>query len=565
MSELIKVFFAKYLSKLPFLFVVIYLLGSFTFLFYSPNISYFFGEDLLLETNILLRTLVQTSVTAMFIYWFSGLLIDNLIKLHKKHHEHEVSLKNLSSELSANKEHLENQTVQIKIQQQKHDEQLKVVEFLSNYDPLTKIPNRNLFSQQLTAYINSPQSKEHLTAVVFIDLQNFKYINNTLGHEAGDQMLVSIAEKLKSNLPNKNNITRCGGDEFAIILPNMSNIEEITENVQTILTSVHHPLSYNKKTFSIKTNAGISIYPNDSSDSNTLMKMAEIAMYRSRESCNQNYQFYCDDMELNLSKRLEIETDLQTALNENQFELYYQPQVDISGNIVGVEALIRWNHPVKGFIMPSDFIPVAEETGAIIKIGEWVIQTACKHNKMWQEMGLASIPVSVNLSAKQFQQADLQKVIFESLEQAALDPKWLTVEITETAAMSNADYTTNVLNELKSKGIKVSLDDFGMGYSSMIYLKRFPVDMLKIDRSFISDISNNSDGAYIAKAILGLGHNLKLKVVAEGVETNEQLEFLKGEKCNHVQGFLFSKPMPFTDMTNLFKTKVDSIDEQYIN
>ena len=565
MSELIKVFFAEYLSKLPFLFVVIYLLGSFTFLFYSPNISYFFGEDLLLETNILLRTLVQTSVTAMFIYWFSGLLIDNLIKLHKKHHEHEVSLKNLSSELSANKEHLENQTVQIKIQQQKHDEQLKVVEFLSNYDPLTKIPNRNLFSQQLTAYINSPQSKEHLTAVVFIDLQNFKYINNTLGHEAGDQMLVSIAEKLKSNLPNKNNITRCGGDEFAIILPNMSNIEEITENVQTILTSVHHPLSYNKKTFSIKTNAGISIYPNDSSDSNTLMKMAEIAMYRSRESCNQNYQFYCDDMELNLSKRLEIETDLQTALNENQFELYYQPQVDISGNIVGVEALIRWNHPVKGFIMPSDFIPVAEETGAIIKIGEWVIQTACKHNKMWQEMGLASIPVSVNLSAKQFQQADLQKVIFESLEQAALDPKWLTVEITETAAMSNADYTTNVLNELKSKGIKVSLDDFGMGYSSMIYLKRFPVDMLKIDRSFISDISNNSDGAYIAKAILGLGHNLKLKVVAEGVETNEQLEFLKGEKCNHVQGFLFSKPMPFTDMTNLFKTKVDSIDEQYIN
>lgn len=565
MSERIKIFFAKYLSKLPFLFVVIYLLGSFTFLFYSPNISYLFGEDLLLETNILLRTLIQTSVTALFIYWFSGLLIDNLIKLHKKHHEHEESLKSLSSELSANKEHLENQTVQIKIQQQKHDEQLKVVEFLSNYDSLTKIPNRNLFSQQLTAYINSPQSKDNLIAVVFLDLQNFKYINNTLGYEAGDQMLISIADKLKSNLPNKNNITRCGGDEFAIILPGMSSIDEISENVQAILTSIHNPLTYKQKTFSIKTNAGISIYPNDSSDSSTLMKMAEIAMYRSRESCHHNYQFYCDDMDLKLSKRLEIETDLQTALNENQFELYYQPQVDISGNIVGVEALIRWNHPVKGFIMPSDFIPVAEETGAIIKIGEWVIQTACKHNKMWQEMGLASIPVSVNLSAKQFQQADLQKVIFESLEQASLDPKWLTVEITETAAMSNADYTTNVLNELKSKGIKVSLDDFGMGYSSMIYLKRFPVDMLKIDRSFISDISNNSDGAYIAKAILGLGHNLKLKVVAEGVETNEQLAFLKEEKCNHVQGFLFSKPMPFNDMTNVFKTKVDSYNDAYVN
>lgn len=565
MSELIKVFFAKYLSKLPFMFVIIYLIGSFTFLFFSPNISYFLGSNLLTETDILLRTLIQTTVTAFFIYWFSGLLIANLIKLHQKHHEHEESLKTLSSELSANKEHLEHQTVQIKLQQQKHDEQLKVVEFLSNYDALTKIPKRTLFSQQLTAYINSPQSKDHLTAIVFIDLQNFKYINNTLGYEAGDQMLITIADKLKSQLTNSNNITRYGGDEFAIILPNLASIEEITENVKDILTSLHNPLSYNGKTFSIKTNAGIAIYPNDAIDANTLMKMSEIAMYRSRESCNQNYQFYCDDMELNLSKRLEIETDLQTALNENQFELYYQPQVDISGNIVGVEALIRWNHPEKGFIMPSDFIPIAEETGSIIKIGEWVIKTACRHNKLWQEMGLPQIPVSVNLSAKQFQQANLQKVIFDSLAEANLDPKWLTVEITETAAMSNADYTTNVLNELKSKGIKVSLDDFGMGYSSMIYLKRFPVDMLKIDRSFISDISNNSDGAYIAKAILGLGHNLKLKVVAEGVETNEQLEFLKEEKCNHVQGFLFSKPMPFTAMTKVFKAKTELVEANYIN
>lgn len=256
-----------------------------------------------------------------------------------------------------------------------------------------------------------------------------------------------------------------------------------------------------------------------------------------------------------MRKRLDMENDLRIALNENQFELYYQPQVDVNGVIIGVEALIRWNHPHKGLISPADFIPVAEECGTIIPIGEWVIKTACKHNKQWQVLGLPPISMSVNLSAKQFQQDNLKDVIFDCLAESKLSPEWLTVEITETAAMNDADYTMLVLEDLKKKGIKISLDDFGMGYSSFIYLKRFPVDILKIDRSFISDIGDNSDGAHIAKAILGLGKNLKLEIVAEGVETIEQLKFLRAENCSHIQGYLFGKPMPYFEITARFKNQ----------
>lgn len=274
--------------------------------------------------------------------------------------------------------------------------------------------------------------------------------------------------------------------------------------------------------------------------------MADIAMFQAKNQGKGSYQYFERDMDLHIARWLEIKTDLSRALKENHFILHYQPQVNAAGRIVGAEALIRWLHPENGLIAPAEFIPVAEESGAIIAIGEWALRTACRQNKLWQDLQLPPLCISVNLSARQFQQANLLQMITGILAAVNLDPKWLTIEITESIAMQHADYTIESLHALKAQGIKIALDDFGVGYSSLIYLHRFPVDSLKIDRSFIQDIGKDSDGAFIAKTILALGHNLKLTVVAEGVETIEQLTFLQKQSCTQMQGYLFSRPFPPT-------------------
>ncbi|WP_110953810.1 putative bifunctional diguanylate cyclase/phosphodiesterase [Anaerosinus massiliensis] len=500
----------------------------------------------------LYQIFILLALTTSFIYLPIKLLTKKLNLLQENCKDSTNALRLANLKLNASSAKYSNEIARYKAEESHYQ---KEVAFLSSHDPLTKLPNRKLFTHKLKAYLQTDSAKDKLTAVIFIDLVGFKMINSTLGHDFADHLLIRVAECLKEQIQDSDHLCRLNGDDFIIVLPNIQSLDMITNKVTKMIGLIQKSWTINDKTFKLNANAGIAICPDDAKDTNTLIKMAEIAMQRAREQDVGRYQYYMNEMELNIAKRLEIENDLQIALLHDQFELYYQPQVDVNGIIVGVEALIRWNHPRKGRISPADFIPIAEDCGAIIPIGKWVIKTACKHNKCWQDMGLPPISVSINLSAKQFQQEDLKDLIFECLAESQLNPEWLTVEITETAAMNDANYTMQVLQDLKNKGIKISLDDFGMGYSSFIYLKRFPVDMLKIDRSFISDIGDNSDGAHIAKAILGLGKNLKLEVVAEGVETIDQLKFLRNENCSHIQGYLFGKPVPYEEITARFKTQ----------
>lgn len=432
-------------------------------------------------------------------------------------------------------------------------EHTNTVEYMAYHDSLTNLPNRMLFQRHLHTAIDEAAAQGSRLAILFLDLDDFKLINNTYGHSAGDQLLTVMASRLKACVSPSCTVARMGGDEFTVLLPGAANSDMITTIAMNIINTVREPWIYGDTTFRMSTKIGIALYPDDGLDAESLMKMADIAMFKARERGKGSYQYYVRDMDSRIAKRLEIESNLYRALEEDQFVLYYQPQVDVLGYIVGVEALIRWQHPTKGMISPAEFIPIAEESGAIIPIDQWVLATACKQNKLWQNLGLPPIYISVNLSARQFQQANLMNIITNTLLEAQLDPKWLTIEITESIAMKHADYTIEILKALKAQGIKIALDDFGMGYSSLIYLKRFPINTLKIDRSFIQDINGDSDGAFIAKAIIGLGQNLKLNVVAEGVETMEQLQFLQNQNCTQMQGFIFSRPLPADEMTELLK------------
>ncbi len=541
----------KCISRLPHLFVSLYLLGATLFIVLTNQIIPFFLNQPS-EFFSITQTLSRIFLTATFIYWISHLLAKKLCLTNENCKTAQNALMKAYQELISHQEKESRTLRKFRAETLKHQEAIK---FISSHDAITKLPNRLLFAQQLSSYINSPNAKNSTTAVLSVEIKEFRTIHSSLGHDAADEFLVALANRLTAYSQNTNHVARINGSEFFLLIPNLHSLDEIKAIITTVITLLQQPWKFRGKIYMPTVNSGVSMFPLDATDASRLMKMAEIAMQRSREQGLGKYQYYMDDMELNIAKRLEIETDLRTAIREQQFLLYYQPQVDKNDKIVGVEALIRWNHPLKGLISPADFIPIAEECDAILPIGEWVIKTACQHNKIWQDMGLPPISVSINLSAKQFRQTNLQQIIYNGLLEANLDPKWLTVEITETAAMSNAEYTTTVLQDLKNRGIKISLDDFGIGYSSLIYLKRFPVDMLKIDRSFISDIGDDSDGACIAKTILGLGHNLNLEVVAEGVETLEQLKFLRQENCSHIQGFLFSRPIPFEEMTQKFKSQ----------
>lgn len=498
-------------------------------------------------------SLLQTGVFSFYLLltgWF----------IHKEHTRLRSKVSILLQKYHMTRRSLNNTRLELLDQQKKRSSTLQkyhaaefrhreVLKFLSSHDPITHLPNHILFKQQLASFVNSPHKPHKSTALLFIELEGFKQICSMFGHATGDDLLCRMTKRLKEHFQTENQLCRLGSDVLMLLLPNLETLAAINSTTRLVAKCIHAPLFLRGKSIQLDAHIGISLFPEDARDANTLIKMAETAMHRAREQGPGSIQYYMDEMELNIAHRLEMENELRLAIKENQFSLHYQPQVDQYDRIVGAEALIRWKHPIKGLVSPAEFIPIAEECGAILPIGEWVIKTACRHNKMWQEMGFAPFSVSINLSARQFQQTNLQQIIFDGLKEAALDPQWLTVEITETAAMADASYTTLVLQDLKRKGIKISLDDFGIGYSSLIYLKRFPVDMLKIDRSFVSDIGENSDGACIVKTILGLGHTLKLKVVAEGVETLEQLNFLRQENCSHIQGFLFSRPLPFDEMT----------------
>ncbi len=434
---------------------------------------------------------------------------------------------------------------------------------MAYYDTLTNLPNRSLFHDRLSKALAHAERYSGNLALLFIDLDNFKRINDTLEHRIGDLLLMEVAERLHDYVRSAdtvarqntaaltNTVARLGGDEFTILLTEINTLQDAAKVSQRILHLLTQPFSLDGHEVFVTASVGIAIFPYDGEDMNMLIKNADTAMYHAKELGKNNFQFYKHSMNASALERLTLENSLRKALERDEFILHYQPRIDITtGTIVGTEALIRWNHKEKGLIPPGQFIPLAEETGLIIPIGEWVLEEACRQNKMWQNSGFMCTPVivSLNLSGHQFVQKDLMKIIEKVLDDSGMDPSYLELEITESVIMKNADSTTTMLNKLKDMGIRISMDDFGTGYSSFSYLKRFPLDNVKIDRSFIRDVTESNENAAIVKAIIVMAHALNLRVVAEGVETRQQLDLLIEFGCDELQGFLFSKPLAAEDL-----------------
>lgn len=428
------------------------------------------------------------------------------------------------------------------------------IQQLINYDTLTGLPNRNLLHDRLKLSIAQAIRDQHLLGVLVLDLDRFKGINDTLGHQTGDLLLKAISKRLSACIRDSDTLARLGGDEFVVILNNVGSEEGITAVAKKVLTIVSEPVYIEGHEIYITGSIGIAVYPMNGEDGQTLLKHADLAMYQAKELDRNNFQFFSREMNVKVLERMMLENSMRKALEREEFFLVYQPQVDArSGRIVGMEALLRWKHPDLGLLVPDRFIYLAEETGFIIPIGEWVLRTACRQNKAWQDAGLPPVRIAVNLSGKQFDQTALDESIAAILLETGLAPKWLEIEITESAIMKNAELSIATLRKLKGMGITFAIDDFGTGYSSLSYLKHFPITRLKIDRSFVRDIISNPDDAAIAEIIIAMAQTLKLDVIAEGVETRAQMEFLSFNNCVEQQGFLFSRPVPTEQFAQLLR------------
>jgi diguanylate cyclase (GGDEF)-like protein len=426
------------------------------------------------------------------------------------------------------------------------------IEYQANYDFLTGLPNRRLFNEQIKTSIEVSARETATLALLFIDLDRFKNINDIFGHSVGDLLLRSVAERLLNCFGKEEIISRFSGDEFVVLIPNATRAVAMAK-AKIVLDELSRPFSNEADEMYVSSSIGISQYPADGEDVETLIKNADVAMYRAKEQGRNGYQFYSADMNEGIMRKNALEKGLYQALERNELVLFYQPQIDlITGKIIGSEALIRWQHPEFGLIPPIEFISLAEETGLIVPIGEWVIRTACAQNKKWLDRGETPMSISVNLSARQFQQKNLVESIIKSLSDTGLPPEYLKLEITESIALYNEEYVIDKLHTLKNIGIKIAIDDFGTGYSSLSYLKKFPIDSLKIDKSFIGDITSDSGNEEIVKTIIAMARNMKLNVIAEGVETQQQLLFLKEHKCNEAQGYIFSKPLSVQQFDMMF-------------
>ncbi|MGA2939449.1 MAG: EAL domain-containing protein [Syntrophobacteraceae bacterium] len=432
---------------------------------------------------------------------------------------------------------------------------------LAYHDILTGLLNRNSFKEHLAQALAQAQRYGRYVAILFLDLDRFKRINDTFGYKVGDLLLQSVADRIsegvrKSDKPARNvdSVSRLGGDEFTILLPEIVHVQDSAKVAKRILETVSSPLTVAGHEIFMTGSIGITVYPMDGEDPDTLLKNADAAMYSAKEQGRNNYQFYSEAMNASSFKRLSLENALRKALDRQEFLLHYQPQVDInSGQIIGMEALLRWNHPETGTVPPGDFIPMAEETGLIVPIGEWVLNTACIYNMVLQKMGLPPRRMAVNISSIQFRPQRLVAAITSALKVSGLDARWLEIELTESAIMKNMEEASGILRELKQMGLRVAIDDFGTGYSSLAHLKRFPLDILKIDRSFIREIPGDRDNEAITTAIIAMAQSLNLEVIAEGVETEEQLSFLRDHGCGAVQGYMFSPALPGEDMKEYLK------------
>lgn len=435
------------------------------------------------------------------------------------------------------------------------------IHLLAYYDSLTGLPNRLFFKERLEHALNHARRHKKQLAVLFVDLDRFKRINDTLGHSVGDKLLKGFAEKLEWCIRDTDSVTRTppaefsgtisrlGGDEFIVLLTEIRNEIDVAKIAKRVLNELSQPFALDSYEVFVTASIGIAVYPADGTDCDTLLKNADTAMYHAKDQGRNNFQFYTESMNASAFERLILESSLRRALEKEEFRLYFQPQLDMARNVItGVEALIRWNHPELGVVSPGEFIPIAEEAGLIIPIGEWVLRTACRQIKSWAGAGMPPMTVAVNISSRQFRQQSLLSTVAEAVKELGPASGLLKLELTESTIMQGVEETVEILREFKSMGLGVLIDDFGTGYSSLSYLKRFPLDALKIDRSFVKDVTHDPDDANITKAIIALSHSLNLRVIAEGVETKEQFGFLKENGCDEMQGYLFSKPLPADEL-----------------
>jgi len=434
------------------------------------------------------------------------------------------------------------------------------IQYLATHDGLTALPNRVMFSQLLNSAIQSARRYERKFAVLFVDLDRFKLINDTLGHGAGDQLLQEVAMRFTECLRESDIVARLGGDEFVVLVQEVSETEQVATVARKILSAAIKPVVIAGQECRVTASVGISMYPADAKDEQSLMKNADIAMYFAKEEGKNSFQFYSENIKTQSLERLTLETSLRRALERNEFFLHYQAKLDFKTNqITGVEALLRWQHPDLGLVSPMQFIPIAEETGLIVPIGRWVLQTACAQNVSWQREGLPNVCMAVNLSARQFADEDFLKDISAALEHSGMKPELLELELTESMVMQSPERATKLLAAVKQLGVRIAIDDFGMGYSSLAQIKRFPIDTLKVDRSFIRDLAGNAEDRAITEAIIAMGKTLSLTVVAEGVETQEQQTFLLNHACDAMQGYYFSRPVPQEQFASFLRQHVASL------
>jgi diguanylate cyclase (GGDEF)-like protein/PAS domain S-box-containing protein len=437
------------------------------------------------------------------------------------------------------------------------------VKFLAYYDALTGLPNRTLFRDRLSKALASARRRKEKVALLFLDLDRFKTINDSLGHSVGDLLLKEVAERLKKWAREQDTVARLGGDEFVVVLTALMDIGDAAVAADRILKAMTPDCIVQGHLLSISCSLGISVFPDNGREPETLLKNADAAMYCAKEQGRNNFQFFTQEMNVQAVERMTLENSLRVALERNELFLVYQPQMDIAtGQITGAEALLRWQHPVLGLVPPDKFIPIAENSGLIIPIGEWVLKTACVQARQWQDEGLPAIPVAVNVSAIQLRHNRFLQVVEKVLDEAGLRSQYLELELTEGLLFSNADLTLSLLQELSEMGLKLSIDDFGTGYSSLSYLRHFPVCKLKIDRSFVQAMTVNSDDAAITSTIINMGKSLNLTVIAEGVENEEQMSFLRDHGCDEIQGYYFSRPLAVADFPDKVRSTLSALVAQ---
>ncbi len=435
--------------------------------------------------------------------------------------------------------------------------------FMAHHDQLTGLPNRLFFTDRLRQAKALAKRERHKCGILYLDLDRFKIINDTLGHAVGDILLREVGKRLSSCVREVDTVARIGGDEFSIVLVNLTHAVDAEQVADKILKALAKPVQAEEHELFITTSIGVSIYPTDDENPETLLKKADAAMYQAKAQGRNNCQVYDPSMDLDTERRLTLEGGMRRAIKNEEFYIVYQPKIDaVSNQITALEALIRWEHPELGMLPPAEFIALAEETGLIISVGEWVIRRACQDNRQWQDQGLPKVRVAVNVSGFQLQAKNFVRTVKDLLKETGLPGEYLEFEITETVIMQNPEFAVGILIQLRDMGIHISIDDFGTGYSSLAHLKRFSVNTLKIDRTFVRDIEGNSTDAAIASAIISMGNSLNLKVIAEGVETEGQFAVLKEKRCDEMQGYLFSKPVPVGDVEGLLRNGVAKRDDE---